>query len=610
MTAALVRGCSGNRPACWAPRVRLLWLNALILVVLVVIALVVIALGPVPRAAAEPGRPAQTQTPQQQQPTAQPQEPTARPQQLTVQPAESDDPATDESDGPGPAQSEPESEEPSAPTSEPSPTSGTSGEPTPESTQADSVSPEDVPVLEPRAPAEATSRVSLSSALTAIAVLLAALVVLLVLRSKTRPEEPGGRVAERRSGMSPATQTFAAIEAVGEAMLDAGYPVMAVQSALQDIAEVNGYPSIEVVAFPTALFVSTNENEQLRTGAVASGTSRLLLHQVDALDRLVGKARLGAVDPREIGSRIAAIRADPMPYSPWARVLAHAVVSAALSVLLGASWVGVGFTGALGAIVGGVLLVASRSPRSYEPLVTAILAFVVAAAVFTLSRAGWDPGVLPCLVAPVVILLPGALLTTGVIELASGQMMSGAGRLAAGFMQLVLLGVGFVAGAMLVGVPRMELTEAHAPLGPLGPWLAVAVFGVGIVINQGGRLTSIPWILLVLYVAFGAQVLGSIYFGGVLSALIGAFAMTPVAVIVSRLPSGPAAMVSFFPAFWLLVPGALGLVGVTTILAGESGGATTVVTTIATMVAIALGVLAGSAFSLRFRVPSTLAPTP
>lgn len=166
-------------------------------------------------------------------------------------------------------------------------------------------------------------------------------------------------------------------------------------------------------------------------------------------------------------------------------------------------------------------------------------------------------------------------------------------------MRLILLAAGLVAGALLVGVPRIELTQAHTPLGPAAPWIAVAVFGIAIMVHQGGRPRSIPWVVMVLYVAYGAQVLGSIFFGGVLSAFIGALVMTPVAIVVSRHRSGPASMVSFLPTFWLLVPGALGLVGITNILTGDGPGATTLVTTVATMVAIALGILTGSALSTR-----------
>jgi uncharacterized membrane protein YjjB (DUF3815 family) len=110
--------------------------------------------------------------------------------------------------------------------------------------------------------------------------------------------------------------------------------------------------------------------------------------------------------------------------------------------------------------------------------------------------------------------------------------------------------------------------------------------------------------LLVLYVAYSAQVLGDLAVGGVLSAFIGALVVTPVTSLVARQPTGPAPMVTFTPAFWLLVPGALGLVGVADVLGGDAAASDSLVTTLATMVAIALGVLAGSALSNRMRRPA------
>ena len=392
---------------------------------------------------------------------------------------------------------------------------------------------------------------------------------------------------------------LSSLEAVGEAMLDAGYSVTGVRSALVDIAEVNGYPDTEVVVFPTALFVSARALGDSRTGAVSSGHSELMLNQIDALDDVVTTARTAPSDPTTIIAGVASVRALPPPYSRTQRVLAHALLSGSISVLLGASWAGVGVAAALGLVVGAALLRTENAWSRYQALITVGLAFVVSVVVFTLTGIGLDPGVLAALIAPLITLLPGGLLTTGVIELATGQMMAGAGRLAAGAMRLVLLGAGIVAGSALVGVPGLDFDQAQNPIGPLGPWLAVAVFGVAIVICQCGRPASMAWVLLVLYVAYGAQVIGDIFFGGVLSAMIGALAMTPVAYLVSRQHSGPAAFASFLPAFWMLVPGSLGLVGVASILDGDSAGLNTLVTTASTMVSITLGILGGSVLGTR-----------
>lgn len=454
-------------------------------------------------------------------------------------------------------------------------------------------------------PAIAGGQVSITSWSIAIGVLLVSGFVVLAARRRevTRAAWPGPTIPVP---LSPAAVDFAALETVGEAMIDAGYTVTTVQSALEDIARVNGHPRTEVVVMPTALFVSSRSCGELHTGVVSSGHTRLLLHQLDDLDRIVVRARTGELDAGRARALIRLMRVSPSPSSAVSRVIAYVFLCAAIAVLLGGSWTGVIVSALLGAVVGAVLLRAGGLSRIREPILTVGLSFMCAVVVFLVARTGLDPGILPSLIAPIVVLLPGALLTTGVVELATGQMVSGAARMAAGFIQLVLLAAGIVAGAALVGIPHIELTEASQPLGPIAPWVAVAVFGVAVVVHRGGRARSIGWIILVLYVAYSAQVIGDVFLGGVLSAFVGAFAMTPVAGFVSRLPSGPAAPVTFLPGFWMLVPGALGLVGVTTVLGGDGSGASTVVTTVSTMVAIALGILSGSAFAGRFGSPRTL----
>lgn len=92
---------------------------------------------------------------------------------------------------------------------------------------------------------------------------------------------------------SPIKANFAALEAIGEAMIDSGYTVMSVQSSLEDIARANGYPKTEIVVMPTALFVSVRGSGEVHTGVVSSGGRPLQLHQLDELDDL-REGRVGA----------------------------------------------------------------------------------------------------------------------------------------------------------------------------------------------------------------------------------------------------------------------------------------------------------------------------
>ncbi|WP_157009097.1 threonine/serine ThrE exporter family protein [Agromyces laixinhei] len=401
-----------------------------------------------------------------------------------------------------------------------------------------------------------------------------------------------------------AAATLTAIEAVGNAMIDAGYSVMTVRNALHDIARINGLPASEMVVFPTALLVSARGEEEQRTGVISSGERSMLLAQVDELQLAVDAARTGVLDPGSTTDRIRQIRDMKPQYGPMPRVFGYALLSIGLAVLLGSSWIGVATAAALGALVGAALLLSERLPARYGALITVAIAFGVSLTVFLLIRAGFGSGILAALIAALVLFLPGSLLTTAVLELSTGQIVSGAGRLAAGAMQLVLLAAGIVTAAALVGVPEFEFSEHSLTLGVIAPWIAVAVFGVGLALNQCALWRSLPWIVLVLYFAYSAQVIGDIFLGGVLSAFVGALVVTPVSAFVAKHPSGPAALVSFRPAFWLLVPGALGLVGVTDVLGGDASGLNTLVATVGTMVAVALGVLAGSVFSSRMERPA------
>ena len=203
-----------------------------------------------------------------------------------------------------------------------------------------------------------------------------------------------------------------------------------------------------------------------------------------------------------------------------------------------------------------------------------------------------DLGMRP-MVAALVIFLPGAALTTAVLELAAGQMISGASRLVSGGVQLALLAFGILAGIEAVGIPRSRvLFGTEALLGEWSSWVGVLVFAVGIVVADSAPPRSLLGLLVVLYAAWSAQVVANAVLGGYVAALIGATVMTLMAFAVERLPSAMPAHASFLPGFWLLVPGSLGLIGLTRLAGG--GGSQELLATVGSIFAVALGVLCGT----------------
>lgn len=482
----------------------------------------------------------------------------------------------------------------------PAPTPGPTSTPTPSApaTEQDDAGTSEAP---PRRfaspPAVTTTSTPWGQLLAALGVVVAGAVAVVALSGRRAHAAAAGAAPADDADATGATpaEVMRLLVVAGEAMVDAGHTVSSVAETLEDIAVAHGAAGAETVVLPTALLVSVPDGAGVATAAVSTGRRPLLLHQVDDLADALRDATTGDVPPARTTAAIAFLRAAAPPFGTMARLGGYLLLSVGLAALLGGSWVDLLVAGALGLAVGALQLAVGPVPTGVEVVLTVTAAFAVSGVVLLLARVVPELGVLPALVAPLVLFLPGGLLTTGVIELATGQMLSGGGRVAAGTMQLVLLAGGIVAAAALVGVPAVDLAGGTQALGPVAPWIGVVLFGVGTVVFRCGRPRTIGWVILVLSVAYGAQVVGDALLGGVLSAFVGALAMTPVALAVARFPSGPSPLASFLPAFWMLVPGALGLVGVTSLLEGDDSGVSTLVTTVATMVGIAFGVVLGLA---------------
>lgn len=512
-------------------------------------------------------------------------------------------PAPAPTDAPAPTPTPAPTRQP-APTPTPVPTAPAPVTPVPTGTPTAGTSAGDddagTAVRRPATPAAVTARsVPWAQVVGALAVVVAgafAVVLVAARRARTTGADdgaPGDAPAAREP--APPEEVLRLMVASGEAMTDAGHTVSSVAETLDDIATAHGITGAETVVLPTALLVSVPQGQAVATAAVTTGRRSLDLYQIDEVADVLRDASAPGPDdtPASLVDRLTAVRDEPRPFGPLARLAGYLLLSVGLAALLGGSWVDLLVAGALGVAVGAVQLAVPPLSTGVQVALTVCVASGVALAVLLLARAVPHLGVLASVVAPLSLFLPGGLLTTGVLELAAGQMVSGAGRLAAGTMQLALLAGGIVGAAALVGVPELDLSRSEHALGPLVPWVGVVLFGVGTVVFRCGRPRTTGWVVLVLLVAYGAQVVGGAFIGGELSAFIGAFVMTPVALVVARFPSGPSPLVSFLPAFWMLVPGALGLVGVATLLDGGAGGVSTLVSTASTMLGIALGVLLG-----------------
>ena len=413
-------------------------------------------------------------------------------------------------------------------------------------------------------------------------------------RGSPTPAVEGARWSSPIDGSS-LSELMAMLVMLGDAMVDSNDPVTHVRDSLEKVARANGLLAAEIIVLPTALIITLPGLDEARTEVASTGAARLRLDQIEAVFTVVDAAESGGMGPREAAAALQSARDQPAAFGPGVIVAGHAVIAVGLAVILAGGWTEVGVAAILGAGVGAIKQWAASRRLAIQVFLPVACAFLVAAAVALLGRFEIDTATLPPILGALVTFIPGGLLTTAVIELATGQMISGASRFVYGGLQLVLLSLGIVGGLQLVGIPAVTVTDSGTTLaGAIAPWIGVLVFGVGVMLSYSARPDSLGWILLVLYVAFAGQVVGGLLFGASLSAFVGAAVMTPVAVFVATRPTGPPTMVTFLPAFWLLVPGAIALVGVTQVMSeARFDGLSSILGAGVTIVSIALGVVLG-----------------
>jgi uncharacterized membrane protein YjjP (DUF1212 family) len=387
---------------------------------------------------------------------------------------------------------------------------------------------------------------------------------------------------------------------LAQALIACGEQTATVELALRRASAAYGMRRSRVVAFPTAVFISLFDGQQERFTMAEGPTQVLRLDQMADVYALRDAAERAQVTPAQGRERLSAILKQPARFGTATVVFGHAIMAVGVAMILKPTALLIGTAAVLGLVVG-LLKVFNRDRPVLAVPLPVIAATIVSSLVFFAIRRGLPIEPLHALVPPLVEFLPGAMLTLGMTELAYGDMVSGSSRLMAGFVQILLLVLGLAAGAAMIGYGHADLIESIEELTPPGawervaPWLAVFVFGCGTYLHFSAPRGSLPWILLVLYVAYATQQGTAILFGKQASGFFGMLAVTPLSYLVQLKFRGPPAMVTFLPGFWLLVPGVMSVLSVTKILSDRNAGIDGIATALFVILSLALGTLMGAA---------------
>jgi uncharacterized membrane protein YjjP (DUF1212 family) len=408
-------------------------------------------------------------------------------------------------------------------------------------------------------------------------------------------------VAVTRS--EPAVQFIVELSA---ALNEAGESVTLNQRRMDRIAAAYGVSDARIAVLPNMVLAAGGHNPTtLARGAVYADPIQRL-DRTGAVADLADVAENAAIEPDEGLRRLDEIAAMPHRFGVTGVILGHMVLTIGLALILQPTPQALGMAAVFGALVGALKLFA-RNAQTIGVLLPVAAATAVSGLAFWIAPDQTIDGSMRVLIPPLVTFLPGSLLTTATLDLAAGEVISGSSRLVAGTMQLVLLTFGIVAGAAIAGVSVDEAitNEARNTLGDWAPWLGVVVFGLGAFVHFSGPPRALGWLLLVLFAAHVGQEVGGRLVSEELGGFFGGLIVTPVAAWVATRPSGPPAHATFLPAFWILVPGAVSLIGMAEFVgSNREAGLDHFFQALDVFIAISVGVLVGNALVLRYTAHS------
>lgn len=360
---------------------------------------------------------------------------------------------------------------------------------------------------------------------------------------------------------------------LGRALLSAGCSIWRLEELLAAVAKRQGC-TLEVFAVPTGLFLTLKPADgrpplMSMVRLTQWGTD---LHLLGALDEVVGEVGHGLLSIPEARARIRELTQGPGQWPLGARLLAGMGVSAGSVVSFGGSaWTDSALAGAGGGLLALVLWRTRHEPRLQ--VLENFLGGLIAGLVAMVATLLWPGHPRDAVVLAIIVpLLPGMLLTTGLAELGYKNLVSGSSRLMYAGVTLLSLVFGIAAVVALeayVGIspPAAPPREAAGVFWNLGA-LALTAVSIGVLLGLPARRLRVA--VASCAMVWVASWLARLFLVD-LSLFVVAFALAASANAYAR-STGRPAQVFLVPGMWLLVPGALGFRGLDALLRGDVAG--------------------------------------
>ena len=351
---------------------------------------------------------------------------------------------------------------------------------------------------------------------------------------------------------------------LGRTLQELGVSAPTLETALDRVAEHLGLEGA-IYATPTGFLASLRQaGHHGKTYLIRVNTGESNLEKLAEAESLVDLVLEGSLDVPMAREHLAKLAARSGRFGLWAVLGAYATASMGMARIFGGGWREVLLAALVGSVVGLVVTLAEgrRTLARIAPLLGGLLS----------SLAGGGLGrFVPSVSSPIlvlsgmIVLVPGLGLLVSMQEVGTGNLVSGTARMAGTSLVFLLLAFGVGLGQRL-GAGWM-VSPPSAPL-PLPAWTigpALAFVALGFLVIFRSRPREYLWTLSATVLAwstahFSTQLLGPEAGAGIAALVLGAICNQ-----YARRSRRPGAVL-LLPALMVILPGSLGLKGLTMIM--------------------------------------------
>ncbi len=326
----------------------------------------------------------------------------------------------------------------------------------------------------------------------------------------------------------------------------------------------------QVWSSPTAIIISFSEGAD--DGRIAETTQVIRLSPGDInlrrlaeVNEIADKVIAGELDIGR-GSHLLHALSDRIDGPARAHeVLCYGLVSATLAVFLRGAWSDVAAAGGIGLVVGIVADLSARSQRM-RPALEA-LSGLIATLLATLISLYVTPLTLKTTVlASLIVLFPGMVLTTAVRELSTRHLVSGVARFADAIATLIKLAFGtLVANQLCKFLGLVPSAAVLAPVPDWAVWVALVFGTYGFAVLFRAARSDFPLVMAAAALGYAITYFGGRHFGPEFGVFLAGATMGALSNAYASITNRPGALVRE-PGIILLVPGSLGFLTVSLIV--------------------------------------------